>query len=169
MRYKILVVGFLAMLMLSMPTYAEERRVINVSIQGFAFDPNPITVTPGEDITFVVENKDAAGHTFTISELSVDLVLSSGETKQVNVTIPTDFESASITCRFHSSMSASLKADTDETNNTSSEDTSDTSSEDQSNTDTDPTSNSEEAGSPMWLVSMLALIPLSIRNKSRKD
>ncbi|MCY3413717.1 MAG: cupredoxin domain-containing protein [Candidatus Heimdallarchaeota archaeon] len=96
-----------------------ETREITVSISGFSFNPDTIVVNPGENVTFTVTNEDSASHTFTISSLSLDIVVAEGETKSDTVIIPDDFSSADISCRFHSSMSALLTVPTETSNSDS--------------------------------------------------
>jgi uncharacterized cupredoxin-like copper-binding protein len=49
-------------------------RTVHVTIHFSRFDPEAITVRPGETVTFVVENTDPIDHEFVLGDDSVQLV-----------------------------------------------------------------------------------------------
>lgn len=60
---------------------AEGARRINVDVTSFAFDPDQITVTAGEDIAIVLHSDDVL-HDFTIDDVNVHVAAEGGETAE---------------------------------------------------------------------------------------
>ena len=52
-----------------------------MTIADFAFDPNTLTVTSGEDVTIEVTNDDDVEHSFTLDDDSVSQDVEGGETQ----------------------------------------------------------------------------------------
>lgn len=76
-------------------------QIVELTAQNFKFAPSEITVTRGRPVHFVMLS-DTDSHTFTISDLGVDVVVMSGQTGTVEVT----FDKAgtyTFICRFHAS------------------------------------------------------------------
>ena len=85
-------------------TMAENQATIN--IQGFAFNPKEITVTPGATIT--ITNQDIVGHSFTSDDgTSFDTGVLS-QSKSATVTAPTTPGSYSFHCTPHPNMKGTL-------------------------------------------------------------
>ena len=60
---------------------AEGARRIEVDATSFEFDPEEITVNPGEDVAIVLSSEDLL-HDFTIDEVDVHVVADRGETAE---------------------------------------------------------------------------------------
>jgi plastocyanin len=60
---------------------AEGARRIDVAATSFAFDPDRITVTAGEDVALVLSSDDVL-HDLTIDEIDVHVVAERGETAE---------------------------------------------------------------------------------------
>ncbi|MDP3062075.1 MAG: cupredoxin domain-containing protein, partial [Chloroflexota bacterium] len=69
------------------PTPVPTAREIKVTATYPAFSPSMIEVKAGEKVRFVVTSTDMY-HTFTVPDLGIDLQLDAGQTKSVEVTIP---------------------------------------------------------------------------------
>ncbi|MEK7847759.1 MAG: cupredoxin domain-containing protein, partial [Chloroflexota bacterium] len=65
------------------PTYRE----IEVTLSLPTFTPSTITVKAGENVRFVVTSTDTF-HTFTVTELGIDIAVSARQTVSREVTIP---------------------------------------------------------------------------------
>lgn len=68
----------------------------------FAFDSATIVGEPGSTVEIAFSNEGQASHTFTVSELDVELVLAGGESGTVEFTFPE--ESLEFFCRFHAAQ-----------------------------------------------------------------
>jgi plastocyanin len=75
-----------------------------ITIAGFAFDPNTITVAGPTEVT--ITNEDGASHTFTLDDGSVDQVIPGGETVTITVGVS---ETTGWVCRFHASMTGTVE------------------------------------------------------------
>lgn len=73
---------------------------VGVKALDFLFQPAELTAEAGDTLTVEVENQGNVPHTFTIDELSVDEVLSPGQSVTVSLT-PTQAATLSFYCRFH--------------------------------------------------------------------
>jgi len=91
------------------PTVADEPTVdddpkgggdggADVTARSFAFEPAPITVPTGEDLT-VANADETVDHTFTIDGEDVDEILTAGEEITVALDLPAG--SYTVICRFH--------------------------------------------------------------------
>jgi len=75
-----------------------------ITIAGFAFDPDTITVSGPTEVT--VTNEDSATHTFTLDDGSVDETVEPGatETVTVDVSAATGFH-----CNIHPQMTGQIE------------------------------------------------------------
>ena len=71
-----------------------------VSADDFAFDPATVDAEAGETLTLEIQNVGDAPHTFTVDELDIDEEIPSGESIEVEVTVP-DSGGVDFYCRFH--------------------------------------------------------------------
>ncbi len=82
-----------------------ESKTHDVTISGFAFDPQSLDVTPGDKIRFT--NLDLAPHTATANDFSWDTgVLNKGES--ITLTVLQDWD-PSYFCALHPHMTARLR------------------------------------------------------------
>ncbi len=63
-----------------------DEETIRVNASPGNFDPDEITVSVGQTVTFVVENLGPDNHTFTIDEFGVDIRLNAGDVGEETVT-----------------------------------------------------------------------------------
>jgi plastocyanin len=77
---------------------------VTMTIAGFAFDPDTITVSGPTEVT--ITNEDSATHTFTLDDGSVDETLEPGatETVTVDVSAATGFH-----CNIHPQMTGQIE------------------------------------------------------------
>ena len=76
-----------------------------ITIAGFAFDPDTITVSGPTEVT--VTNEDSATHTFTLDDGSVDETVEPGAT----VTVTVDVSAATgFHCNIHPQMTGQIEA-----------------------------------------------------------
>jgi plastocyanin len=75
-----------------------------ITIAGFAFDPNSISVSGPTEVT--ITNNDSATHTFTLDDGSVDEMIAGGETVTVTVDVS---ETTGFHCNIHPSMTGTLE------------------------------------------------------------
>ncbi len=80
---------------------AEGVRTIVVTATEFSFDPDTITVSPGETIVIIVRNEGRVFHTFTIDELGIDVALNPGDEERIEITVPEGVERITFYCRPH--------------------------------------------------------------------
>jgi plastocyanin len=76
----------------------------SITIAGFAFDPNTISVSGPTEVT--ITNEDEAAHTFTLDDGSVDQEIAAGESATVTVDVT---ETTGFVCRFHSQMTGTVE------------------------------------------------------------
>jgi plastocyanin len=76
----------------------------SITIAGFAFDPNTISVSGPTEVT--ITNEDPAAHTFTLDDGSVDQEIAAGESATVTVDVS---ESTGFVCRFHPQMTGTVE------------------------------------------------------------
>jgi plastocyanin len=72
---------------------------VTVRALDFSFDPARISVQPNQPVTVTVRNEGQAPHTFTISDLNVDVVVRPGQT--MTATFTPQAASYTFICRFH--------------------------------------------------------------------
>ncbi|HEX6988589.1 MAG TPA: cupredoxin domain-containing protein [Bacillota bacterium] len=66
---------------------------------GFAFSPNEISVSAGEEVTIQLVNKDSTVHNFSIEALNVHSgEVAAGETKEITFTAPSEPGEYEILC-----------------------------------------------------------------------
>ena len=71
------------------------------------FDPKDIQVSPGEVVTFVINDTSGFPHTFTIAETTAeqrvlaDVDFAPNASRTVQVTFPTDVGQLYLVCRIH--------------------------------------------------------------------
>ena len=110
-RFFLIISCLLLLAIFSFSASSEEttqtNRVIDVEISGFKYTPDPISIKPGETVTFQVTNKDSAPHTFTVDGTTL-LDLQPGKSGSVDYTAPSAEQILPITCDYHPSMSADL-------------------------------------------------------------
>ncbi len=75
---------------------------LSVAQLDFRFDPDKLTAQAGKAVTVNVTNNGRVSHTFTITELNADKVLSPGEKATVTFT-PSKAGTFAYFCRFHRS------------------------------------------------------------------
>jgi plastocyanin len=77
---------------------------VTMTIAGFAFDPDTITVSGPTEVT--ITNEDSATHTFTLDDGSVDETVEPGatETVTVDVSAATGFH-----CNIHPQMTGQIE------------------------------------------------------------
>jgi plastocyanin len=75
-----------------------------ITIAGFAFDPDTITVSRPTEVT--VTNDDSTTHTFTLDDGSVDETIEPGATATVTVDVSA---STGFHCKIHPQMTGQIK------------------------------------------------------------
>ena len=75
-----------------------------ITIAGFAFDPDTITVSGPTEVT--ITNEDSATHTFTLDDGSVDETVEPGETETVTVDVSA---STGFHCNIHPQMTGQIE------------------------------------------------------------
>lgn len=75
-----------------------------IVMSGFAFQPPTIEVSGPTEFTIV--NEDAAAHTFTLDDGSIDETLAGGESVTVTIDVS---ESQGFVCRFHPGMDGTIE------------------------------------------------------------
>ena len=75
-----------------------------ITIAGFAFDPDTITVSGPTEVT--ITNDDSATHTFTLDDGSVDETVEPGATKTVTVDVSA---STGFHCNIHPQMTGQIE------------------------------------------------------------
>ncbi|HEY7660097.1 MAG TPA: cupredoxin domain-containing protein [Actinomycetota bacterium] len=76
----------------------------SIVISGFAFDPSTITVSGSTDIA--ITNEDAAAHTFTTDDGSVDVEIAGGAEETVTLDLT---ESTGFFCKIHPDMTGTIE------------------------------------------------------------
>ncbi len=80
-----------------------------LTIEGFAFHPDTLTATGGQNATITITNKDSVTHSFTLDQGGVSRDVPPGQTVEVTVPFPAS-GSAGFHCRFHPSITGTLTA-----------------------------------------------------------
>jgi plastocyanin len=75
-----------------------------ITIAGFAFDPDTITVSGPTEVT--ITNEDSATHTFTLDDGSVDQTVEPGATETVTVDVSA---STGFHCNIHPQMTGQIE------------------------------------------------------------
>lgn len=75
-----------------------------ITIAGFAFDPDTITVSGPTEVT--ITNDDSATHTFTLDDGSVDETIEPGATETVTVDVSA---STGFHCNIHPQMTGQIE------------------------------------------------------------
>jgi plastocyanin len=75
-----------------------------ITISGFAFHPDTITVSGPTEVT--ITNEDSATHTFTLDDGSVDEQIASGETVTVTVDVS---KTTGFMCTIHPTMTGTVE------------------------------------------------------------
>jgi plastocyanin len=75
-----------------------------ITIAGFAFDPDTITVSGPTEVT--ITNEDSATHTFTLDDGSVDETVEQGATETVTVDVSA---STGFHCNIHPQMTGQIE------------------------------------------------------------
>ena len=78
---------------------------VAMTIADFAFDPNTLTVTSGEDVTIQVTNDDDVEHSFTLDDDSVSQDVEGGETQAVTLNLT---EGIGWHCKYHPEMTGTV-------------------------------------------------------------
>jgi len=76
----------------------------SITIAGFAFDPNTITVSGPTEVT--ITNEDDATHTFTLDDDSVDETIDAGATATVTVDVS---QTTGFHCTIHPQMTGTVE------------------------------------------------------------
>jgi plastocyanin len=76
----------------------------SITIAGFAFDPNTITVSGPTEVT--ITNDDDATHTFTLDDDSVDETIDAGATATVTVDVS---QTTGFHCTIHPQMTGTVE------------------------------------------------------------
>jgi plastocyanin len=76
----------------------------SITIAGFAFDPNTITVSGPTEVT--ITNDDDATHTFTLDDDSVDETIEAGATATVTVDVS---QTTGFHCTIHPQMTGTVE------------------------------------------------------------
>ena len=77
-----------------------EAQSIEVTAANFAFDPTTIEAEPGQEIEVTLANEDDAEHSFTITDLDVEVEAAGGESADVSFSAP-DSGSLEFFCKYH--------------------------------------------------------------------
>lgn len=75
-----------------------------VTIEGFAYQPDTITVSGPTDVT--ITNKDSAPHSFTADDGSFDVKIDPGATQTVTVDVS---QTTAFHCTFHPQMTGTIE------------------------------------------------------------
>lgn len=75
-----------------------------ITIADFTFDPSTISASGPTEVT--ITNNDAAAHTFTLDDGSVDEEIEGGETVTVTVDVS---QTTGFYCRFHPQMTGTVE------------------------------------------------------------
>jgi plastocyanin len=76
----------------------------DITISGFAFNPDTITVSGPTEVT--ITNEDSATHTFTLDDGSVDEQIAGGETVTVTVDVS---KTTGFMCTIHPTMTGTVE------------------------------------------------------------
>lgn len=78
----------------------ESAKVIEVELNDDYFKPNVITIPIEESTTLLLKNKGKSEHTFTVKKLGIDVVIESGQEKNITVK-PKNTGTYELICRYH--------------------------------------------------------------------
>ncbi|WP_208754972.1 cupredoxin domain-containing protein [Bacillus pacificus] len=78
----------------------ESAKVIEVELNDDYFKPNVITIPIEESTTLLLKNKGKSEHTFTVKKLGIDVVVESGQEKNITVK-PKNTGTYELICRYH--------------------------------------------------------------------
>ncbi|MFN2587826.1 MAG: cupredoxin domain-containing protein [Actinomycetota bacterium] len=74
---------------------------LSIRATDFAFDPDELTVSPGESVSIELVNAGNVAHSFTASAVRVDVTADIGGTALVGFEAPDDDTVVEFICRFH--------------------------------------------------------------------
>ena len=96
----ILVLALILLPLMHSGTALLAQEVITVELGEFYFEPSTVTIPAGTTVRLILTNVGSIPHTFTVSELNIDVTLNPGETVEIEVTVEEagEFE---LVCRFH--------------------------------------------------------------------
>jgi cytochrome c oxidase subunit 2 len=77
-----------------------EGQSVELTAADFAFDPTTIEAEPGQELTVTLVNDDSAEHSFTVSDLDVEVEAEGGESAEVTFNAP-DSGSVEFICKYH--------------------------------------------------------------------
>jgi plastocyanin len=77
-----------------------------VSIANFAFDPNTLSVTSGQEVTVSVTNNDTTEHSFTLDDGSGEVDVEPGDAKDLTFSVT---ESTGWHCKYHPQMTGTIE------------------------------------------------------------
>jgi cytochrome c oxidase subunit 2 len=77
-----------------------EGQSIELTAANFSFDPATIEAEPGQEVTVTLVNDDDAEHSFTVTDLDVEVEAEGGESADVTFTAP-DSGSVEFHCKYH--------------------------------------------------------------------
>ncbi|HEY6677325.1 MAG TPA: cupredoxin domain-containing protein [Actinomycetota bacterium] len=80
-----------------------------LTIKDFAFHPDTLSAPGGQQATVTITNEDSVTHSFTLDDGGVSRDVPAGQTVEVTVPFPAS-ATAGFHCRFHSSMTGTLRA-----------------------------------------------------------
>lgn len=82
---------------------------LSLTMKDFTFDPDTLSAPEGQQATVTVTNEDPVTHSFTLDDGGVSRDVPPGQPVEVTVPFPASGE-AGFHCRFHSSMTGTLRA-----------------------------------------------------------
>ena len=80
-----------------------------LTIKGFAFQPNTLSASGGQQSTVTITNEDSVTHNFTLDDGGVSRDVPAGQTVEVTVPFPAS-GTAGFHCKFHPSITGTLRA-----------------------------------------------------------
>lgn len=80
---------------------AADGPTVAVEAVDFAFEPTELTAEPGTSVTIEVTNSGSVTHTFTATDLTVDLTVEPGGTGTALVEIPDEDATVDFVCTIH--------------------------------------------------------------------
>jgi plastocyanin len=83
---------------------------LTITIKDFAFHPDSLSAPGGQQATVTITNEDSVTHSFTLDDGGVSRDVPAGQTVEVTVPFPAS-DSAGFHCKFHTSMTGTLRAD----------------------------------------------------------
>jgi plastocyanin len=82
---------------------------LTLTIKDFAFHPDTLSAPGGQQATVTITNEDSVTHSFTLDDGGVSRDVPATQTVEVTVPFPAS-ATAGFHCRFHSSMTGTLRA-----------------------------------------------------------